>query len=68
MICLISFSKCSDVLPAFTCAIAIVNLSSICLGVNIFNRVARSEELPFPCVCIGNIPLLKTLIVNCRPY
>ena len=31
MICLISFSKFSDVLPTFTCAIAIGNLCSICL-------------------------------------
>ena len=35
MICLISFSKFSDVLPAFTCARAIGNLWTICLGVNI---------------------------------
>ena len=35
MICLISFSKFSDVLPAFTCVRAIGNLSSICLRVNI---------------------------------
>ena len=34
MICLISFSKFSDVLPAFACARAIGNLGSICLGVN----------------------------------
>ena len=42
MICLILFSKFSDVLPAFTCARAIGNLSSICLGVNILS----------PCPCI----------------
>ena len=36
MICLISFSKFSDVLPAFTCANALGNLRSICLGVKIF--------------------------------
>ena len=37
MICLISFSTFSDVLPAVTCARAIGNLSIICLEVNIFN-------------------------------
>ena len=61
MICLISFSKFSDVLHAFTCARAIGNLRSICLGVDIFN--------PFPCFpCfpsfIQNIPLLKALRVH----
>ena len=35
MICLISFSKFSDVLPAFTPASAIGNLLSTCLGVDI---------------------------------
>ena len=35
--CLILFSKFSDVLPAFTCARAIGNLSIICLGVNILS-------------------------------
>ena len=33
IICLISFSKFSDVLHAFTCASAIANLWRICLGV-----------------------------------
>ena len=37
IICLISFSKFSDVLPAFTCANASSNLWSICLGVNILS-------------------------------
>ena len=37
MICLISFSKCSDVLPAFICATATGNLWVNCLGVNIFS-------------------------------
>ena len=35
MIYLILFIKFSDVLPAFTCASAIANIWSICLGVNI---------------------------------
>ena len=34
IIYLISFSRVSDVLPAFTCASAIGNLWSMCLGVN----------------------------------
>ena len=34
MVHLISFSKTSDALPVFTCAIAIGNLWSICLGVS----------------------------------
>ena len=55
-------------LPAFTCAIAIGNLWGICLGVNIFNHVAKLEGHPFLCVSlIGNIPLLKALRVNSRP-
>ena len=37
MISIISFSNFSDVLPAFTCARAIGNLRSICLGVNILS-------------------------------
>ena len=35
IICLISFSRFSNILPAFTCASAIGNLWSICLGGNI---------------------------------
>ena len=37
IISLISFTKFSDVLPAFTCASGINNLWSTCLGVNIFS-------------------------------
>ena len=44
MICLISFSKFSDVLIDFTCARAIGNLWSICLGLNIL-RFEWSETL-----------------------
>ena len=47
MICLIPFSKFPDVLSAFTCAGATGNPWSICLGINIFNNVAKSEERPF---------------------
>ena len=61
MICLIPFSKFSDVLHAFTCARTIVNLWSISLGVKIFH--------PFPCFSfIGNIPLLKALTINSQPW
>ena len=59
MVCLISFSKFSDVLPAFTCTRAIGNVWSICLGVNILSHL--------PCLdFIGSIPLLKALRVNFR--
>ena len=44
IICLISFSKFSDVLPVFTCASAIGILWSICLGLNIL-RFEWSETL-----------------------
>ena len=43
MASLISFSKLSDASPAFTYALAICKISSICLEVNIFN------PLPFCC-------------------
>ena len=68
MVCLISFSKFSDVLPAFTCARAIGSLRSICLGVNILSSVAKSKGCPLPCVdVIGNIPPLKALRNNSHP-
>ena len=38
-ICLISFHKLSELLPAFTCARAIGNLWSICLGIDILSPV-----------------------------
>ena len=60
MVCLILFSKFPDVLPACTCARAIDNLSSICLGVNILSS--------WPCATfIGNIILLKELRVYSWP-
>ena len=59
MTCMVSFSKFSDVLSAFTCARAIGNVWSIFLGVNTFKL--------FLCVSfVGNIPLLKALWVNSR--
>ena len=68
IICLISFSKFLDVLPASTCASAIGNLSRMCFEANIFSRVAKSEGRPSPFVAfIENIPLLKALRVNSRP-
>ena len=70
----ISFSKFSDVLRAFTCASAIVNPWSICLGVSVLRgewsetlaRWAKSEERPF--LWVGFIVLLplKALIFNCK--
>ena len=39
-ICLISFNKLSDLLPAFTCIRAIGNLWNNCLGVNILSPVS----------------------------
>ena len=63
MIFLISFSKFSDVLTAFTSARAINNLWSICLGVNTF-RLEWSETLsekPVPLIFIKNIFLSEAL-------
>ena len=40
--CLVSFSKFSDVLPAFTCASTTDNLWRICLRVNISRHVSSS--------------------------
>ena len=63
MICLTSFSKFSDVLPAFTCARTIGDLWNICLRVNIL-RLEWSKTLsekPAPSVFIRNILLSKAL-------
>ena len=60
MIFLISFSKFSVVLPAFTCPRFIGHLLSICLGDNILS------PSPFAAF-FGNIPLLKALRINSRP-
>ena len=59
MICLILFSRFSDVLPAFACARAIGNLWSIWLGANVL-RLKWSETLleqPVLLMIIGNILL-----------
>ena len=57
-----------DLLSAFTCTRAIDNLWNICLGVNIFSRVAKSEVCLFPCIfVVGNIAVLKALRDNSRP-
>ena len=59
-ICLIPFSKFSDVLPASICARATGNLWSICIGVNIFS--------PFSCDGFKeNVLLLTALRVNSWP-
>ena len=66
----ISFSKFSDVLPAFTCARVISSLWSICLGVNILRGVrsqtlatwAKSKGHTCPCFCfpIGDISCFQS--------
>ena len=61
MICLISFSKFSDVLPAFTCVRAISNLWSICLGVNFLRLKWSKSEKPVPSIFIRNILPSKAL-------
>ena len=74
----ISFSKFSDVLPAFTCASAISNLWNICLRVNIiflcvvflfdiFDGVVFSRPLS-PKIPIRNILLWKALITLFLPF
>ena len=64
MICLISFSKLSDVLPIFTCARTIGNFSSIYLGVSIL-KLEWSENL-YLYFCCGNILLLRTLSLSSK--
>ena len=57
---LISFNRLFELLPAFTCAGAIGNLWSNCIGVNILS--------PVPVVGFNeNNPLLKALITNSLP-
>ena len=60
--------KVSGVLPVFTCARAIGNFWSICLGVSILRCEPRSDRNLFSCFgFIENIPILKALQVNSRP-
>ena len=56
MASLISFSKLSDALPAFTYAIVICKISSICLEVNIFN--------PLPFCCSINSKIFSTILTT----
>ena len=49
IICMTSFSKFSDELPAFVCVRATGNLSSICLELNILSCVVKSERFTFCC-------------------
>ena len=67
MICLISFNKFLDVLPAFTCASVIGNVISSCIGVNILR--------PSPCLDLHLLHLasdaikeysLNNLVTACR--
>ena len=72
MIWLISFSKFLDVLPAFTCASAIGNASSVCLGVKIlsclwFKTLCKIVVRPFPYFLFGKITLSKALRSFCLP-
>ena len=70
MTCLISFSKFSYVLPILTCPRAVVNLRSICFGVNIFRCVVRSKrkfESNFASFPFGITLPLKTLRHFCLP-
>ena len=64
IICLISFSKFSDVLPAFTCANASSNLWSICLGVNILSslhlKALQLEPLAVQAKSEGIFPRILT--------
>lgn len=72
-----SFSKCSDVLPAFTCLRTNGNLWSIFIGDNILRYVqletlakrAKFEACRFPCVSFpfGKMLLLKPLRTFCLP-
>ena len=56
-ICIISFNKLSELLPAFTCASAIGNLWSIYLGVSILSSEWLDFKMPVPLDFIGNILL-----------
>ena len=58
-ICLISFNKLSELLPAFTCARAIGNLWSICLGVNVLILEWSRFKMPAPLNFVKNILLSK---------
>ena len=68
-ISLISISKLSDVLPAFTYGRAIDNFWNICLGINILSHArskrAKSKGCPLPFAAyIENILLLEALRLN----
>ena len=58
-ICLISFNTLSKLLPVLTCARAIGNLWSICLGANILSLEWSGFKMPEPLDLIENILLSK---------
>ena len=58
-ICLISFNKFSELLLAFTCARAIANLWSICLGVSTLSLQWSGFKMPAPLDFVKNILLSK---------
>ena len=57
-----SFSKFSDVLPAFTCANAVSNLWRICLGANILICSTKSWGSPLPFCCLINSRIFSTIL------
>ena len=61
IICLVFFSKFTDVLPPFTCASAIDNLWNNCLGIIILSHFACIRS------AIGNISPSKPLKTFCFP-
>ena len=65
--CLISFNKFSELLPAFTCARAIGNVWSICFGVNILSLELSVSKIPDPVDFVKNIVLLKALRIASLP-
>ena len=66
IICLVSFSKFSDMPPAFTCARAVGNLRSICLGVDTLIR-ARYETIATRAKSEG-CPLLFCFLLKSRSF
>ena len=58
MICLISFNKFSDVLPAVNCARAVGNLWSICWGVSIL------RPSPYFALCLTSDAIKEYLSNN----
>ena len=60
----VSFIKFSDVWPVCTCASAIGNLWSICLGIIILRRVFKSKGRPFPFCCLLKLRIYSTMSIT----